>query len=313
MANWKSGLGGAASGAAAGAAFGPWGAAIGGGIGGLLGLFGDDDSAAEDAARQRLKIFEDLKNQYLGPDSASKAALDRLEQLSKTGLSDEDRAAAYNLLDQADTMARGREDALREEQAQAGRGASSSGLDAALRAQASQAAAGRQTQGEVGLAGIAAGRRSAALSAFLEQKARNDQMLNQWKLAVAGGTADSLTHLQDLYERENYASTQNLYHGLDSLGGAALYSKITGKTSPGADVEAQHDADLGAPAGSTRVAAAPTRSATVAPAYDPSGATTASASAQRYAGGPMAMAAPRRMDQFGMYDLSPLLDDQYKQ
>src|SRR4051812_7868616 len=109
MANWKAGLGGAASGAASGAAFGSVvpvigtgiGALAGGAIGGLIGLFGDDNSEAEEAARKREQLYKDLYNQYLGPDSDSQKALDRLEKLSETGLTAEDRASAYNLLDQS--------------------------------------------------------------------------------------------------------------------------------------------------------------------------------------------------------------------
>jgi len=48
MADWQTGLSGAASGAAAGSAFGPWGTAIGGAVGGLAGLFGGGSDRADD-------------------------------------------------------------------------------------------------------------------------------------------------------------------------------------------------------------------------------------------------------------------------
>lgn len=321
MADWKAGLGGAASGAAAGASLGSVfpgigtgvGALVGGIGGGLLSLFGGGDDEAEAAARQREELYKNLYNQYLGPDSESQKALARLEELSRTGLTAEDRASAYNLLDQADTEAAGREGAIAQEQAATGRGASSSGLDAALRAGASQAAAKRQTTGELGIASLAEQRKAQALQAYLDQKARNDQMLLSWKLAVTGGQADALKGVQDLAERQNYADTSNLYHGLDSLTTMGLYKAKYGKADTASPVGAAPPAPdpvLATPKSSTRPAAT---SMTEMPAYNPGGASTAADAAQRYAGGPMALASPRHMDQFGVYDLSPLLDEQYRQ
>jgi hypothetical protein len=59
MANWKGGVGGAASGAAAGSAFGPWGTAIGAGVGGIAGLMNDPYG---DASNQENKGWNDARH-----------------------------------------------------------------------------------------------------------------------------------------------------------------------------------------------------------------------------------------------------------
>lgn len=244
MPNWQSGVGGAAAGAGAGAAIGSVVPVIGTGIGagagallgGLTGFFGGGD---DDAIQQQIQLWKDTLAK-LQNDPTEASALQQLQALTTTGLTDQERAEEMQAAMGASQLARGREGAIANTAAMRGGGVSTSGMTAANQDVNDQGAEQQYAVTAQQAAGQASQRRTQAIEAYNQELDRRQQLIQ----AATSGLSGAYGSDQNYNEAQAEALMQNLGAGASTavaglkLGqtpgaGAAVptNSQITGATS----------------------------------------------------------------------------------
>lgn len=230
MANIARGLGRGAQGAAIGATIGgPVGGVVGGGIGLLTGLFGGDDEA-EQIARQRAEWYERLMRDYSVDPQVKKAMQMFEEEANRSGLGPQEKAMLLESMSQSGEFARGREGAIESHMRAAGGGRGSEGASAIMQEQASQAAAGRVSRAGTDALATADRRRLAAMQTFLQGSQRNQEMLNQYRIAAAGIGEHGKVGAQDFFERKDAANQASIDKVFDIAG---AYTQMKGGGAPG--------------------------------------------------------------------------------
>lgn len=191
----------------------------------LGGFFSSDE---QDEAKRRL---QDLLDNYKGPESDPRyrAELEQLQEQAKGGLTAADRAAMLDQYDQASQFAHGRQGAIEQNQQMRGGGAASSGQSAVLQAQAAQDGASRLQHAGMEQNAIASNRAMQARQAFLDTLARNQNAMNQYKMAATGGYVNYLGGVDDARKASVNQGAQIAAAAIGGPPGAAA-AGATGKT-----------------------------------------------------------------------------------
>jgi hypothetical protein len=204
--DWLKALAGGAAGAAGGAVAGNLpGAIIGGGLGLTKGFAGSDD--------EQEQLYRDLLNKYA--DAGNGDALAKLDEISKTGMGPADRAAILRGYSDAGTFARGREGVAAQRDEMMG-GVGRQGGSQLAQDQSAQAATQRAYLGGLEQTSAAAQRRMQATQLAMQERARNQQALNNYRLAATGKLADQLGAEQE-------SRNQALSAGANAVGAAGGY------------------------------------------------------------------------------------------
>lgn len=224
LAKWGiRGVGAIGGGIAGGIAGGPGGALAGGSAGLGLGnaldnmLFPSDDAAS---------LYENLKYTDPNNDPAYKAAIGKLQEYAKGGLTSEDKARLMENLSGAGQFANGQRGAI--ENSMAERGGPNVGLSSVLQNQATQGAASRVSSATSQADAMQQQRAQMASAELSRQLAMNAQMQNQFALSKTGGQAQ-YTGAGAAAQNANLSATTN------QLGNLGMTYYLNGQKKPGGD------------------------------------------------------------------------------